>query len=273
MFKTESKFRRINNLQTSSSSLPFDSVLGIGRRCIFLVILIFISGCTEADWNAITETLNEISQNLEQQNVSSEKAIKIQKTQIIPVSFEKTAQIVSKAIEPTNSIVRNYAVNLVKKYPGVYNVPQICSIWYDLKENWRYVSDPRGQDYFAPANETIKVGLAGDCDDFAILMASLIEAIGGGARVAFTLNAKQGNHAYCEVFIGNTEQEKERACASILVHPKVSPYILVNWHESKKSGYWLNLDWSADYPGGPFFEASQLIFIYPNGNWQRIDVE
>jgi len=246
------------------------------KQIIILINIISIAGCSPADWNSITESLNTVSQNLEQQNKKikeTQKTQKIQKTQTIPpASFVKTVQRISKAIEPTHPIVRNYAVNLAKKYPGAYNVPQICSIWYDLKENWRYVSDPREQEYFAPANETIKIGLAGDCDDFAILMASLIEAIGGGARIAFTLNAKQGNHAYCEVFIGNTEQERKRACASILVHPRVNPYILVNWHESKKSDYWLNLDWSADYPGGPFFEASQLIFIYPNGNWHRVDV-
>ena len=44
--------------------------------------------------------------------------------------------------------------------------------------NWVYVNDPAGTDYYAKASESLRL-LRGDCDDYAILMASLIESIGG----------------------------------------------------------------------------------------------
>ena len=39
-----------------------------------------------------------------------------------------------------------------------------------------------------------------------------------------------------------------------------------HWHKDS-TGFWLNLDWSADYPGGPFSEANRLLVIYPNGRF------
>ena len=68
--------------------------------------------------------------------------------------------------------------------------------------------DPRGIDYFAYANETLKVGEkancvdVGDCDDFAILMSALIESIGGTTRVILAHNNSTGGHAFAEVYLG-----------------------------------------------------------------------
>ncbi len=38
-----------------------------------------------------------------------------------------------------------------------------------------------------------------------------------------------------------------------------------------KTQYWLNLDWSAKHPGGPFFhDVGQVTIYYPNGYWEKV---
>lgn len=63
-------------------------------------------------------------------------------------------------------------------------------------ENLHYVSDPRGLDYVAPPEETLRT-LSGDCDDFAVLLASMYLSIGLRAAVALvdTNNDGIADHA------------------------------------------------------------------------------
>ncbi len=240
---------------------------------LLVVISLTMTGCSEADWKAIGETLDAIAASGEQvrRQREAEAARKAQVTEEERRQFDlaiyKTAQKISEAIEPTNPIVRSYALQLAAKFPGEYNVPQICSIWYHLKENWRYVSDPRTKEYLAPASETIKVGLAGDCDDFAILMASLIEAIGGRARIILTMAAEPSDHAYCEVYIGNGEVERKKVFQSIAGH--LDRTLTFYARQDENADYWVNLDWWADYPAGPYFKAQYEIYTYPDGTWEK----
>jgi hypothetical protein len=125
-------------------------------------------------------------------------------------------------VEPGNSIVRHEAVVLAAKYPGDHTIDQICSIYSylnhgdDSKKGWSYVSDPKGIDYFMYANETLKIGEdancagAGDCDDFAILTAALVESIGGSARIILAQNNSSGGHAYAEVYIGRLNDQNSQ---------------------------------------------------------------
>ncbi len=177
----------------------------------------------------------------------------------------KMAQRISIAITPTNREVRFCAVSMAKRYPGPYNVGQVCAIWQQVKTKWKYVNDPRGQEYFAPASETFWT-VGGDCDDFAIFIASLIEAIGGSARIVVAHNENSG-HAYAEVYMAKTQSEAKALCEAVgrlFGTPQGTPY---HYHKAP-NGYWLNLDWSAAHPGGPFFKATQEIYVYPNGTWE-----
>lgn len=61
---------------------------------------------------------------------------------------------------------------------------KVMAIGYWVGLNIRYVSDPRGLEYIAPPVETIRVK-AGDCDDFAVLLAALYESVGLDAVIGF----------------------------------------------------------------------------------------
>ncbi len=92
--------------------------------------------------------------------------------------------------------VRAMAARAVTDYPGKYNIYQVCAIFDNVKNEVKYISDPRGEDYWTGPDETLKV-MAGDCEDHAILLCSLTESIGGTTRMYLT-----DDHAFATVFIG-----------------------------------------------------------------------
>ena len=188
---------------------------------------------------------------------------------IIPNSIEQQrAEKIKVAMDYTNPVTRDFALALIpKSHSGNYNIAQICDLWDVIYKKWTYVNDPRGNEYFSPASRTIKLGLKGDCDDFAITTASVIESIGGSSRIVTAYNVK-GGHAYPEVLIGTSKTSLDNVAAYIVkrYHTKSIAY-----HTHIKDGvtqYWLNLDWQSQSPGGKFFQdTSDLTIYYPNGYW------
>lgn len=147
-----------------------------------------------------------------------------------------------------NGVVRNAAVKLVASSPGNFNLGQVCDVFEFSYQNWAYVNDPIARDYFAQASETIKNGFNGDCDDFAILLCSLIMAIGGETRINFAYDGTSG-HAFTEVNMGYTDKEM------VLAYLKARYNHKTLWYKEDSNGnWWLNLDWQGGYPGSEYWE-------------------
>lgn len=158
------------------------------------------------------------------------------------------------AVVSNQPCVRDFAVSLVKEQQGAYydrsrglpgkeGLKQICSLHKYLASSWKYISDPTmiRNDYYSPANRTIALGLAGDCDDFSILNASCVESIGGVTRImgGFCVG---GGHAWAEVMIGG-KAEWDRAVNIIRQeynnnNKQLEPNI------DEAGIYWLSLDWN-----------------------------
>ena len=105
-----------------------------------------------------------------------------------------------------NPTVEDKGSNLVLDYPGDRTIGQICSIYNYMVGNWSYKADTRGIEVFQYSNKSLENGEGrysgqGDCDDFSILMASLIESIGGTSRIVLAYGPN-GGHAYTEVYLG-----------------------------------------------------------------------
>jgi hypothetical protein len=79
---------------------------------------------------------------------------------------------------------------------------KIMAIGHWVGANVKYVSDPRGLEYVASPLETLRVG-AGDCDDFAVLIASLYESIGLDAVIGLVDTNGDGvvDHAAALVYV------------------------------------------------------------------------
>jgi len=183
------------------------------------------------------------------------------------------AAAIRNAIDVNSPVTRDYAVSIIpRSHGGTFNLAQACDLWENVYRNWTYVNDPRGSEYFSPASHTIALGMKGDCDDFAIVVAAMIESVGGSSRIVTAENGP-GGHAYPELYIGDNSSRFDTAAAYIRQRYHVTD---VGCHVTESADgtrrYWLNLDWWSRHPGGRFFaDLGMRIAYYPDGTWERIE--
>jgi hypothetical protein len=206
------------------------------------------------------ESEEDILAKLQAENEQYKQLIEAQEAELKEYSWcagsrDSGTQVktIPSAVVSNQPCVRDFAVSLVKEQQGAYSdrsrglpgkegLKQICSLHKYLASSWKYISDPTmiRNDYYSPANRTIALGLAGDCDDFSILNASCVEAIGGVTRIMGGF-CTGGGHAWAEVKIGN-KTEWDRAVKIIRQeykdkNKKLKPNI------DEDGIYWLSLDW------------------------------
>ncbi len=165
------------------------------------------------------------------------------------------------AIEYDNPKVRNFALlattkyfRNVKGYSEYRRQIQSFAVFKEIQRRWNYVSDPKGKEYIARATESL-IHFSGDCDDHAILMAACVRAVGGTPRLIHT-----GGHIYPEVLIGNKKSDLEAINYLIkeVLFKEESKGKEIHYHIDERGQIWLNLDYTATYPGGPFMSEEIL---------------
>lgn len=165
-----------------------------------------------------------------------------------------------KAVEYENPKVRNFALMAtikdfkdVRGYPKYRTLIQCFAVFKEINSRWNYVSDPKGREYIADASESL-LYFSGDCDDHSILMAACIKAIGGTPRLIHT-----GGHIYPEILIGNkSDLETINYLIKKVLFVKESKGKQIHYHIDESGQVWLNLDYTATYPGGPFMSEEIL---------------
>jgi DNA-directed RNA polymerase subunit RPC12/RpoP len=178
-------------------------------------------------------------------------------SKIIP--FHRQSEM-EKAVDYENENVRNFALKSTVKHFTEFapnsdyrTLIQSFALFKEINSNWNYVSDPKLREYYAKASESIE-HLSGDCDDHSILMVASIKAIGGQARIIHTTG-----HMYPEVLIG---KKKDLEPINYLIKKKLfseeSKGKSIFYHIDENNRVWLNLDYTAKYPGGPFLEEEIL---------------
>lgn len=165
-----------------------------------------------------------------------------------------------QAIQYKNPKVRNFAVMAVNKnfkdikgYSDYRTIIQCFAVFREINSRWNYVSDPKDGDYIATATESLNY-LSGDCDDHSILMAACVRAIGGTPRLIHTKG-----HIYPEILIGNrNDLETVNFLIKNKLFEKESDGEQLHYHIDERGQIWLNLDYTAKYPGGPFMSEEIL---------------
>lgn len=179
--------------------------------------------------------------------------------------FPYKKQII-KAADHHHEAVRFFAVNAAtryfkkeqKRYATNRKLIQYFSVFKQINSQWDYVDDPDEGEYLASAAESVKL-MAGDCDDYAILMVASIKAIGGTARLVRTTG-----HLYPEMKLSSRhELEMANYLVKKILFQKESRGNELNYHMDDDGGIWLNLDYTADYPGGKFLEPDILGVLIP----------
>lgn len=174
------------------------------------------------------------------------------------------------AVDINNETTNDYAVRLASKFPGSYNIGQVCQIYDHIVKKWKYVNDSDKGENFRSASRSINNNLAGDCDDFAILMAAMIESIGGDARISLAFNDKGEGHAYTEVLACNNREEMQSIIDAINLLYGTDQFTI--YYTPMTNGQcWLNLDWFGEpqHPGGQYFEFTKRTVYYPTSRPPR----
>lgn len=170
-----------------------------------------------------------------------------------------------RAVEYYNPYVRNYAVSLttddsLKKYVAEYHeyrrLIQCFAVFRDINRRWNYVNDPLGQEYLVRASENLGV-FSGDCDDHSIMMAAAIMSIGGTMRLVHTTE-----HVYPEILIGDKKDlETVNYIVKQVMFKAESEGKRLHYHTDNQKQIWLNLDYTARYPGGDFMTTDIISIL------------
>lgn len=169
-----------------------------------------------------------------------------------------TREIVSKVMI-RDSVVRNFSVkhslDFFRDYQPKYQM--LCrqfSLFKYINNHFNYVPDAQRDEYFASARETIEDGLGGDCDDHSILMASALMSIGAKCRLVIV-----EGHMYPELYVG--DKKDFDVMQQAIVQLFSDQYIKNIFYHENAGEYWINLDYTARHPGGPYMNDKLRLII------------
>jgi len=223
--------------------------------CIALYLIALGYGSVFGDYgfNSVVEDYNYMIYSMSDSPNPQDLII----SKLLP--FPNKSKILA-AVEYENPKVRNFAIMATNKdfknirgYAKYRTVIQCFAVFKEINSRWNYVSDPKGRDYIAQATESLEY-LSGDCDDHSVLMAACVKSIGGTPRLIHT-----GGHIYPEILIGDkNDLETINYLIKKVLFVRESKDKQIHYHIDERGQIWLNLDYTATYPGGPFMSEEIL---------------
>ncbi len=156
----------------------------------------------------------------------------------------------------SNQAAINYFTEDNDKYFNNYgNIIRYFSVFKTINGAWKYVSDPSDEEHFANASESLN-SMAGDCEDYSIMMAACIKAVGGKTRIVWVKE-----HAFPIVLVASDKYEY-----NLKVKPLLNLLFTDIYEEDfgvvqNEEGIWLNFDYTKSYPGGPFLNKEVIKLI------------
>lgn len=171
-------------------------------------------------------------------------------------------QALKSKVDYMNESVRNEAIQIATKHFPAYensdlmDIAHAFSIFKEINSRWKYIHDPKNAEYFAKASESIQ-HYSGDCDDHTILMVSCLKAIGIRTRMVYI-----AGHIYPELYVGNEAQaELIRYLVKKEMFAEESRGKSIYMSTDAEGEYWINLDYTDHYPGGPYMEGELFGYI------------
>jgi len=220
---------------------------------IYLLMLIYGSLFGNFNFNSVFDDYNSMLYTMNNNPFPQDIIV----AKLLP--FPNKSEIL-RAIEYENPKVRNFAIMAttrhfkhIRGYSDYRTLIQCFAVFKEINSRWNYVNDPKYGDYIATAHESL-LYFSGDCDDHSILMAACVRSIGGIPRLIHTKG-----HIYPEILIGNkSDLEKVNFLIKNILFPEESRGKILNYHIDEHGQIWLNLDYTAKYPGGPFLSEEIL---------------
>jgi Transglutaminase-like superfamily len=179
-----------------------------------------------------------------------EKDLFLIKPSLFDSEVDKAVKGMKSKINQKDTLLRKFSVtNSIRYFDESYaqygNTVRILSLFKYINQHFKYVSDPLRDEYYATPMETVEAGLAGDCDDHTILMIAALRSIGAKTRMVLSVD-----HVYPELFCGDKASflRIQTAITDLFAQENFSGL----YYREENGEFWLNLDYSAHYPGGPY---------------------
>ncbi len=233
-------------------------VVGI---CFILLLFIFTINQFSENRYGFSDVFNDYK-SLVVQNWGN-KGAKLIDLELLPSyndnPYSRIARRLSTKVDYKDSLVRNYAVERSLEFFDEYHakfgpIVRQLSLFKAINSRFKYVHDSQRDEYFASPRETILNGLGGDCDDHTILMVSTMKAIGARTRMVLT-----EGHVYPELYCGDKKGfDRMKEAIELLFANVISGQLF--YHE-ENGEYWINLDYSARHPGGPYSNPKAYAII------------
>jgi hypothetical protein len=130
------------------------------------------------------------------------------------------------------------AADITDRYPGGYSIFQVAAAFDLVHQNITYKAEPPGDDHWQSPAETLSL-MSGDCEDYTLLLAALVTAMGGTARFHV-----ETDHAFLSVFVGPDLQGATRSLSRFYnTELRTAAF-------SDQNGAWLIADATdSDFPG------------------------
>lgn len=159
---------------------------------------------------------------------------------------------INELAKPTEKV--NAKITALKNSTtGNYSTALLLSI-FEYVCTLNYTQEPEGVDYWQNPDETMDMG-GGDCEDFAILIASLVCAAGGTVRFCYT-----NTHAFASVYVSSDFEVIQDAVDRYYRHHMNMVFL------SDEFGYWVVADPAGEpYLGG--LPVSGIPANFTNSTW------
>jgi len=208
----------------------------------------------EANKKATTPTPITINKDIDPEIVDIDDVVtpkeksKIKKELInnkIPPAKGKLIQVEGLVLQEVNRLT-------IDLNTSSSQVEQIFAMNNYVFSNWHYVPDPSlNVDTWRSAEATISLkykGIySGDCDDFAILMASFARQIGLDARMVAAFDNKGNGHAFAEFLVPENDNS--------------NPSLRGKDYRTDYKGKWVSLDW---FTGAKHREYKNNLKVFDN---------
>jgi hypothetical protein len=169
---------------------------------------------------------------------------------------------VNDLVQPEVPEVVEVADEVRQGLGDTYNLYWIASLFEWVLDELEYQSDPSDDDVWSPAGETCTL-LAGDCEDFSIVISSVVEHWGGNSRFYII-----SGHAFAAVYLGPPEMDTNAVANALNKFYGTSARY--SWFRDGM-GYWIIADGTASqYLGGlPYNGVATDL----QGGWDIKDTE
>jgi hypothetical protein len=247
--------------------LAFLLVMGVIKIFRVLIIPAFLLVCLVLVYNLFTDayTFPDVIRDYKNMVVNNwnHKDQKEKELYMINSIFQSRLQTLGNQmkakVDHSDSTVRNFAVqnsllSFDEYYPKYGQWVRVLSLFKQINSNFKYVNDAQRDEYFATARETILNGMGGDCDDHSILMVSAMKAIGANCRIVLTRT-----HAYPELQC--PDKESLTLLKESIVNMFGDQQIRKLSYHIHNGQYWVNLDYTAPYPGGPYLSDTAYAIV------------